>query len=114
MLEGNQTKIDELLTLFNVLQGDMSLVGPRPEVWKYVQAYLDDFIEILGIRPGLSDYASIKYREEEEILANQDKPESYYFRVILPDKLRLARRYVKEISMSTDLRIIKETLKAIL
>lgn len=108
-----KTKLDELPELYNVLKGDMSIIGPRPEVEKYIRIHCEDFKEVLKIRPGLSDYASIKYRYEEEILAGQDKPETYYLRVILPDKLRLARRYVKEISLSTDLRIIKETLKAI-
>jgi len=106
-------KLDELPELFNVLNGDMSIVGPRPEVEKYVNFYSEKFKEILKIRPGLSDYASIKYRAEESILASQSDPEEYYLRVILPDKLLLAKHYVEEISLSTDLRIIRDTLRSI-
>jgi len=109
-----KTKLDELPELFNVLNGDMSIVGSRPEVKKYVKVYPDDFKEILKIKPGLSDYASIKYRDEETILANQSDPERYYRQFILPDKLYLAKRYIEDISFKTDMRIIKETLKCIL
>lgn len=108
-----KTKLHELPELFNVLNGDMSIVGPRPEVDKYVRAYPEDFDTILKIRPGLSDYASIKYRDEEAILASQPDPEAHYLNVILPDKLRLAKRYAKEISFSTDLCIIRDTLRSI-
>ena len=108
-----KTKLDELPELFNVLNGDMSIVGSRPEVKKYVKVYPDDFKEILKIKPGLSDYASIKYRDEETILANQSDPERYYRQFILPDKLYLAKRYIEDISFKTDMRIIKETLKCI-
>ena len=109
-----KTKLDELPELVNVLNSDMSIVGPRPEVEKYVWANTEDFSEILKIRPGLSDFASIKYRDEEAILASQHDPEAYYINVILPDKLCLARRYAEEISFSTDLRIIKDTLRSFL
>ena len=109
-----KTKLDELPELFNVLNGDMSIVGSRPEVKKYVKVYPDDFKEILKIKPGLSDYASIKYRDEETILANQSDPERYYRQVILPDKLYLAKCYLEDISFKTDMRIKKETLKCII
>lgn len=108
-----KTKIDEIPELFNVLLGDMSITGPRPEVEKYVLTYLNDFREILKIRPGLTDFASIKYRNEEEILSRQDDPEGYYRNVILPDKLRLAKRYANNISLKTDLSILINTLKRI-
>lgn len=108
-----KTKLDELPELFNVLNGDMSVVGPRPEVEKYVKVFLDDFNEILKNKPGLTDYASIKYRDEETILAKQSEPERYYRQIILPDKLYLAKRYIEDISFKTDMRIIKETLKCI-
>jgi lipopolysaccharide/colanic/teichoic acid biosynthesis glycosyltransferase len=108
-----QTKLDELPELFNVMNGDMSIVGPRPEVAKYVDYYSQDFKEILKIRPGLSDYASIKYRDEEEILAAQSDPEDYYVHVLLPDKLRLAKRYIGEVSLSTDFHIVRDTLRSI-
>ena len=91
----------------------MSIVGPRPEVEKYINAYPEDFKEILTMRPGLSDYASIKYRDEEVILASHHNPEEHYLHVILPDKLRMAKRYAKEISFSTDLGIIRDTFKSI-
>lgn len=109
-----KTKIDELPELFNVVNGDMSIVGPRPEVAFYVEAYREDFVEILKIRPGLSDLASIKYRAEEMILQSHANPEQYYLDVILPDKLRLARQYLEIISFKTDLRIIGDTFKNIL
>lgn len=109
-----KTKIDELPELFNVLIGDMSIVGPRPEVASYVEAYPTDFAEVLKIRPGLSDLASIKYRNEEMILKSHINPEKYYRDVILPDKLRLAKHYAEKISLKTDLRIIKNTIRHIL
>ena len=109
-----KTKIDELPELINVLKGEMSIVGPRPEVEEYVTLYSEEFKIILKTRPGLSDYASIKYRNEEEILADQDDPESYYLNVILPDKLYLARFYYENINFNTDLSIILGTLKSIL
>ena len=108
-----KAKLDELPELFNVFSGDMSIVGPRPEVEKYVRAYPEDFKAILKIRPGLSDFASIKYRDEESILASQPDPEAHYLNVLLPDKVRLARLYAEEISFSTDLRIIRDTLRSI-
>jgi lipopolysaccharide/colanic/teichoic acid biosynthesis glycosyltransferase len=109
-----RTKLDEVPELFNIFFGDMSLVGPRPEVEKYTQFYPDDFKEILKVRPGLSDFASVKYRNEEEILAKQDDPEEYYINEILPDKLKLARKYLEEISFKADLKIIGSTLKSLL
>lgn len=108
-----KTKLDELPELLNVLSGNMSIIGPRPEVEKYVRAYSEDFKVILKIRPGLSDYASIKYRDEETILASQHDPEQYYLQVILPDKLRLARSYVEDVSLLTDARIIMRTIRSI-
>lgn len=108
-----KTKLDELPELFNVLNGDMSIVGPRPEVAEYVRAYPEDFRQILGVRPGVTDFASIKYRDEETILAAQPDPEAHYLNVILPDKLRLAKLYEKNISLSTDFRIIMGTIKNI-
>ena len=108
------SKIDELPELFNILKGDMSFVGPRPEVAKYVDAYLKDFEVILTVRPGLSDFASIKYRHEEQILAEKEDPETYYRNVILPDKLHIARNYVKKISLKIDLSIIINTIKSVM
>jgi len=108
-----KTKIDELPELINIFKGDMSIVGPRPEVPQYVQIYPDDFREILKVRPGLSDYASVKYRNEEDILADQSAPDEYYRCVILPDKLNLAKDYIKNISFKTDWYIIIATIKTL-
>ena len=108
-----RTKLDELPEFFNVINGDMSIVGPRPEVADYVQAYSEDFNQIFKIRPGLSDFASIKYRDEEAILAGKPDPEAYYLNVILPDKLSLAKLYVKNVSFNTDLQIIIDTIKSV-
>jgi len=91
----------------------MSIVGPRPEVEKYVELYTKDFEAVLKIRPGLSDFASIKYRDEESILSKQADPEKYYIETILPDKLSLAKQYTQQISFKTDMRIIRETLQRI-
>jgi lipopolysaccharide/colanic/teichoic acid biosynthesis glycosyltransferase len=109
-----KTKLDELPELLNVLQGDMSIVGPRPEVNKYVRLYREDYEEILRVRPGLSDFASIKYRNEEEILAARSNPEDYYVHEILPDKLQLAKQYVRKISFGTDCWVIRKTLSSLL
>jgi lipopolysaccharide/colanic/teichoic acid biosynthesis glycosyltransferase len=109
-----KTKIDELPELINVLKGEMSIIGPRPEVLRYVKIYPDKFNKILSVRPGLSDFASIKYRDEEKILSNQSDPERFYIETILPDKLRLAQQYVDAISFQTDMKIIFETLKEVL
>jgi lipopolysaccharide/colanic/teichoic acid biosynthesis glycosyltransferase len=108
-----RTKLDELPEFFNVINGDMSIVGPRPEVADYVQAYSEDFKLIFKVRPGLSDFASIKYRDEEAILAGKPDPGAYYLNVILPDKLRLAKLYVRNVSFSTDFRIIIDTIKSV-
>jgi len=109
-----KTKIDELPELINIIKGEMSIVGPRPEVEKYVLAHSENFKKILQIRPGLTDFASIKYRDEEDILASKRDPENYYSRVILPDKLNMAKRYLQQVSFDTDLYIIKNTLKSII
>jgi lipopolysaccharide/colanic/teichoic acid biosynthesis glycosyltransferase len=108
-----RSKLDELAELFNVLNGDMSIVGPRPEVEKYVKIHQEDFETTLRVRPGLSDFASIKYQDEEAILAGETDPERYYREVILPDKLRLAKRYVEEMSFKTDLQIIRDTIMSV-
>lgn len=109
-----KAKLDELPELFNVLLGDMSIVGPRPEVARYVKFYPDQFRKILSVRPGLSDQASIKYRNEEEVLARASDPEKHYVLNILPDKLKLAAKYVESISLATDARIISSTLRTII
>lgn len=105
-----RTKVDELPELFNVLIGNMSIVGPRPEVKKYIDLFTDKYQSILLVRPGLSDHASIKYRNEEELLSEQEDPESWYCDVILPDKLRLAQKYVQSITFGKDAAILWGTM----
>lgn len=101
-----RTKLDELPQLFNVLRGDMSFVGPRPELAQYVQRFRDDYREILTVRPGITDYAAIEYRNEEQVLKTFPDPEIGYVQVVLPRKIELYRRYLKEQGLVTDLRIL--------
>jgi lipopolysaccharide/colanic/teichoic acid biosynthesis glycosyltransferase len=105
-----QTKIDELPQLINILRGEMSFVGPRPEVPQYVQLYRREYQQILAVRPGLTDLASLKYRDEAALLANAENPEEEYVRRILPDKIKLARDYIQRASFFYDLRLILETI----
>jgi lipopolysaccharide/colanic/teichoic acid biosynthesis glycosyltransferase len=105
-----KTKIDELPQLLNVLKGDMSLVGPRPEVRHYVEMFQGDYQEILRIRPGITDLASLKYRDESEVLASAADPEREYVNRVLPEKIRLAKQYIREASFFYDLRLIFKTL----
>jgi lipopolysaccharide/colanic/teichoic acid biosynthesis glycosyltransferase len=105
-----QTKIDELPQLLNVLWGDMSLVGPRPEVPKYVELFRDDYACVLSVRPGLTDPASVKYRDEAALLAASADPEREYIERILPDKIALARDYIAQATFLGDLGIILRTL----
>ena len=105
-----RTKLDEVPQLFNVLKGDMSLVGPRPEVRQYVDLFHDDYVEILEARPGMTDLASIKYRDEAALLAGAADPEAEYVGRILPDKIRLAREYVQRSSVALDVVLIAKTL----
>lgn len=106
-------KLDELPQLINVLTGDMSFVGPRPEVRKYVDLYTEEQMHVLDIRPGITDAASIKYRNENEILATQENPEQYYIEHIMPDKLTINLEYVRHHSVSKDIRLIWETFVAV-
>jgi len=103
------TKLDELPQLINVLKGDMSLVGPRPEVNEYVQMFKTQYTTVLSIRPGMTDLASLKYRHEAEILSWAANPEEEYVRHILPDKLRLAEEYVRRSCLGLDLALICKT-----
>ncbi len=107
-------KIDELPQLINVLKGEMSLVGPRPEVEKYVKIFEKDYQEILKIKPGITDYASIFFRDEESVLKQYDNPEEGYLREVLPQKIRFYKKYLKEISILTDLKLIFMTLGKII
>jgi len=105
-----KTKVDELPQFLNVLLGDMSFVGPRPEVPKYVELYPEDFREILQVRPGITDLASLKYRDEAGLLGCSDDPERDYTQRILPDKIRLSKEYLRCSSLWFDCRVIFKTL----
>jgi len=105
-----RTKLDELPQLYNVLRGDMSLVGPRPEVKKWIDAYPDRWANILTVRPGITDPASIRFYNEEAQLAATNDPEEHYRSVILPAKLDLYEEYVKNHSFYGDIVIILHTL----
>ncbi|MEX0679261.1 MAG: sugar transferase [Pirellulales bacterium] len=105
-----KTKLDELPQLINVLAGHMSLVGPRPEVPKYVEMFRGDYAYVLSVRPGLTDPASMKYRDEAEQLAASSDPEREYVERILPDKIALARRYIAGATLIGDLGILLRTL----
>ena len=105
-----RTKIDEMPQLVNVLKGDMSLVGPRPEVRQFVELFPSEYAEILEARPGMTDLASIKYRDEAALLALAADPEAEYVGRILPDKIRLAREYVRRSSVAFDLALLAKTL----
>lgn len=103
-------KIDELPQLINVLIGDMSLVGPRPEVRKYVDMYSAEQQKVLEIKPGITDYASIEYVNENEILGKSDNPEVDYIHKIMPAKLALNLKYVRENNLLSDIKIIFKTI----
>ena len=103
-------KIDELPQLINVVMGDMSIVGPRPEVKKYTDLYTDEQRKILDIRPGITDYASIKYVDENEILGTSDNPERTYIEHIMPDKIKLNMIYISQNGIKEYFKIIFLTL----
>ncbi len=106
-------KLDEIPQLINVLKGEMSIVGPRPEVMKYASYYNNDFSLILKIKPGISDYASIRYRDEASLIPLICDCEKFYITEIMPKKIDLYKQYLNEIGFLTDLKIIFATLKAI-
>ena len=105
-----KTKVDELPQLINVLLGDMSLVGPRPEVRRYVELFRKDYEEILKVRPGITDLASLKYRDEAAILSKACDPENEYRLKVLPEKIRLAKDYIRKSSLLFDIKLILRTL----
>jgi len=107
-------KLDELPQLFNVFLGDMSFVGPRPEVRKYVDMYNDEQLKVLNVRPGITDYASIEYSNENDILAKSEDPEKTYIEEVMPAKLQLNLKYIDESGLSTDIKLIFKTIKKIL
>ena len=103
-------KIDELPQLINVFLGDMSVVGPRPEVRKYVDLYSEEQRKVFQVRPGITDLASIKYLNENELLSQVDAPDTYYIDVIMPDKLAINLEYIRHQSFMGDIKIIFNTL----
>lgn len=107
-------KIDEFPQLLNVIKGDMSIVGPRPEVRKYVDLYTPEQMKVLSLRPGLTDLASIKYVHENEVLAASDNPEQTYIDEVMPAKLDLNLQYIATQSLMGDIRLIFNTFLAIL
>jgi lipopolysaccharide/colanic/teichoic acid biosynthesis glycosyltransferase len=109
-----KNKIDELPQLVNVFLGEMSVVGPRPEVPKYVLLYNEEQQNVLSIKPGITDFASIEYVRENELLSQSPHPEKTYIEEIMPAKLALNLKYVREQSFLTDMKIILQTIKAIL
>src|SRR5690554_3545627 len=104
-----KTKIDELPQLINVFKGEMSFVGPRPEVPKYVGLYTEDQRQVLMVRPGITDLASIEYRNESELLATADNPEKVYIEEVMPRKIELNKEYIRNMSLVSDMRIILKT-----
>lgn len=108
------TKLDELPQLINVLKGEMSFVGPRPEVMRYVSQLAGDDLKIMSVRPGITDWASIWNSDEGSVLAQYDDADEAYERVIRPTKLALQRKYVDELSLTTDLKILFGTARRLL
>jgi lipopolysaccharide/colanic/teichoic acid biosynthesis glycosyltransferase len=108
-----RAKIDELPQLINVLCGDMSLVGPRPEVPRYVEMFRSDYEEILRVPPGITDFASVKYRDEATVLMHAADPEREYVTRVLPDKIQLAKEYVHQSSFFLDVSLIARTVKKV-
>lgn len=107
-------KLDEFPQLINVLLGDMSLVGPRPEVRKYVNLYNAEQLHVLDVRPGITSLASIRYRNENELLANATNPDKVYIEKIMPDKLAIDLEYVAKANLWTDIKLIFTTFYEII
>lgn len=103
-------KLDELPQLINVFKGDMSLVGPRPEVPRYVQLYNEEQRKVLDVKPGITDLASIRYRDENELLGGVANPEEFYINTIMPDKLALNLHYINRNNVFFDIYIILKTI----
>ena len=107
-------KLDELPQLMNVLRGEMSFVGPRPEVRKYVNMYNEEQRKVLSVKPGITDYASIQYIDENEVLATSDNPEKAYIEVVLPEKIKFNMKYIENQSVKEYFKIIFSTIKKII
>lgn len=109
-----KTKIDELPQAFNVLLGNMAVVGPRPETPNYVQLYTPAQRQVLQVKPGITDYASIYFINEGDLLEKVQDPETYYIKSIMPQKIRLNKQYIQDMSFATDMKIIYITFRNIL
>ena len=107
-------KLDEFPQLINVFLGDMSLVGPRPEVRKYVEMYTPEQMKVLSVRPGITSLASIRYRNENDILSAAEDPDKCYIEQVMPDKLAIDLEYVKQATLLNDIRLIFSTFKEII
>ncbi|MBD5370070.1 MAG: sugar transferase [Bacteroides sp.] len=107
-------KLDEFPQLINVFLGDMSLVGPRPEVRKYVDMYTPEQMKVLSVRPGITSLASIRYRNENEILGMADDPDKCYVEIVMPDKLKIDLEYVEKANLLNDIKLIFATFKEII
>ena len=107
-------KIDEFPQLFNILNGDMSFVGPRPELRYYVNFYNEDDLKIFAVRPGITGLASLKYRNEVELLKAADNPEEFFIKTIIPDKLKYNKTYIEKRHFFFDLKLIVMTLVQVL
>ncbi|MDI6716567.1 MAG: sugar transferase [Actinomycetota bacterium] len=109
-----KAKLDEFPQLLNVLKGDMSLVGPRPEVERYVRIFRNDYEDILKVKPGITDYAAIEFRDEEAVLRRYDNPEEAYVNEVLPKKISFYKKYICEVSFFTDIKLIFITFNKVI
>ena len=107
-------KLDEIPQLWNVLRGDMSLVGPRPELPQYVAKYTTEQRQVLKVRPGITDPASLRYRDEGVLLQKSSDPNQLYLQEILPDKLKLNLAYLRRVSFSYDIKLVVATIRSLL
>ena len=107
-------KVDEMLQVMNIVKGDMSVIGPRPEVKKYIDIFAEEYKDILKIKPGMTDYALIAFRNEEDILSRFENVEEGYIKEVMPEKIKLYRQYLSEMSLRTDIRIFFQTIWEIL
>ena len=107
-------KIDELPQLINIIKGDMSVVGPRPEVPKYVRLYNKEQLQVLSVLPGLTDYASIEYLDEQKVLGEAEDPEKAYIEDVMPKKLALNLKYINDQSVGLDIQLIFRTIAKII
>jgi lipopolysaccharide/colanic/teichoic acid biosynthesis glycosyltransferase len=106
-----KTKLDEFPQFLNVLGGQMSIVGPRPEVQEYVDLYTDEQRKVLDVRPGITDYASLEYYRENEVLGQSDNPKETYINEVMPEKIRINQKYLENPTIGTDLKIMWLTFR---